>query len=109
MKIKAKVSKTLLFEGVLIIVIGEIVNLFLPEININSASPMEVYQQALNSIFWNGVVLLGWIMCLIWGIVFLVRSIWPRFECKICGAKIKNKDDLFCRECGAKLKTDGST
>ncbi len=104
MKIKTKVNKTPLFIGIMLIVIGELVLRLLPEIDMNSASPWEVYQLAMAVQFWAGMAILGWAICFIWGIVFLVRSKWPRTECKTCGAEIKSKDDIFCRECGANFK-----
>ncbi len=106
MKIKIAVNKTHLFTGILLIAFSELQIYLLPEVDRNSAPLMEVYQLGLDQMFWSGVAILGWTICYIWGIVFLVRRKWPRIECKICETKIKSKDDIFCRECGAKLKED---
>ena len=104
MNTKTTANKKLLFFGIELIVIGEVVRFFLPEIDRN-ASPIEVYQQASAIQFWAGVGLLGWSICFIWIIVFLVSKQWlTKTECKLCGAKIKSKDDIFCRQCGAKLE-----
>lgn len=107
LKIKTKVNKTPLFFGLLLTVVGDLVRYSIREIDMNSISPFEAYQHALAGQFWSGVGMLGWFICIIWGIVFLVRNKWPQYECKACGAQIKRKDDLFCRECGAELSTDG--
>jgi len=105
MNIKTTVNKTPLLIGVMLIVIGELADLLLPEIEMNSASPWEMYQLAMAGQFWAGMRILGWTICLIWAIVFLVRKQWhTKNECKSCGAKIKSQDDIFCRQCGAKLK-----
>ena len=59
----------------MLIVIGELAGLLLPEIDMNSTSPWEVYQLAMAVQFWAGMRILGWNICFIWGIVFLVSVI----------------------------------
>ena len=109
MNIKTSVNKKLLFFGIDLIVISEVVRFFLPEIDMNSVSPWEVYQQATVVQFWAGVAIFGWSICFIWLIVYLIRKQWLiKTECKLCRAKIKSKDDIFCRQCGTKLNQKDS-
>lgn len=103
------VNKALLFEGLFLIVIGEFVILLLPDVDINNASLAESYYQAMSSMLWNVIVLIGWAMCLIWIVIFGVRSKLSRFECGVCGTKITNDQDVFCRQCGAKLILDADS
>ena len=105
MNIKTTVNKTPLIIGIILVACSELVLHYLPEIDENSASLMEMYQQALDLKFWNGMAILGWSICFIWIIVFWLKKQWLiKNECKSCGAQIKSKDDIFCRQCGAKLK-----
>jgi lysylphosphatidylglycerol synthetase-like protein (DUF2156 family) len=106
MKTKSELNKILLFIGIALIALNYLGVFLLPEIDMNRSSPLEIYQRGLVEITLGWMGLIGWTICLIWVVIYFVRKRRRQNECKTCGAKIQNEDDLFCRICGAKLKKD---
>lgn len=103
MKRKTELSKIPLLIGGVLIVLYYLAVAFAPKIDLNSASSLEIYQQGIVEIYWGVVGLIGWTICLVWGIAYLVRKQRLKNECNVCGAKIHSATDIFCRICGEKL------
>ncbi len=104
MKRKPELSKIPVIIGGALIALNYLVMVFVPKIDLNSASPLEIYQQGMVEIFWGVIGLIGWAICTIWVIVYAVRKQRLKNECNECGTQINSTTDIFCRSCGAKLQ-----
>jgi hypothetical protein len=94
----------LLITGGGLVIISVIIGFLVPDSQ--NYSPAVLFQLGLLE-FTSGIMgLLGWVLLLVWLILFIRkqrRKVSEQSHCSACGAIIPSKEDVYCRACGARI------